>query len=72
MKLRIFRCKFVSINTRQLKKIFYILAIMTLALAGCPTPKTLPDVPRVEYKSFILEKKINALEPGDPDRDPDV
>jgi hypothetical protein len=37
------------------------MIIATLALAGCPTPKTLPDVPRVEYKSFILEKKINAL-----------
>ncbi len=37
------------------------MVIVTLALAGCPTPKTLPDVPRVEYKSFILEKKINAL-----------
>ena len=37
------------------------MIVGTLALAGCPTPKTLPDVPRVEYKSFILEEKINAL-----------
>jgi hypothetical protein len=44
-----------------LRRILYIVVIMTLALAGCPTPRTLPDVPRVEFKSFILEKKINAL-----------
>jgi hypothetical protein len=44
-----------------LKKIIYIAAFMTLALTGCPTPKTLPDVPRVEFKSFILDYKINAL-----------
>ena len=37
------------------------MAVVALALAGCPTPKTLPDVPRIEFKSFILEKKINAL-----------
>ena len=37
------------------------MVIGTLALTGCPTPKTLPDVPRVEYKSFILEPKINVL-----------
>jgi hypothetical protein len=44
-----------------LRRILYIVVIMTLALAGCPTPRTLPDVPRVEFKSFILEMKINAL-----------
>jgi hypothetical protein len=44
-----------------LKRILYILLIATLALAGCPAPKTLPDVPRVEFKNFILEKKINVL-----------
>jgi len=37
------------------------MIFVALALTGCPTPKTLPDIPRVEYKSFILEKKINAL-----------
>jgi hypothetical protein len=37
------------------------MVIMTLVLWGCPVPKTLPDVPRVEFKSFILDYKINAL-----------
>jgi len=37
------------------------MIFVALALTACPTPKTLPDIPRVEYKSFILEKKINAL-----------
>ena len=37
------------------------MVIMALALSGCPVPKTLPDVPRVEFKSFILDYKINAL-----------
>ncbi len=44
-----------------MKRILYTIIIATLALAGCPTPKTLPDIPKVEYKGFILEKKINAL-----------
>ncbi len=32
-----------------------------MVLTGCPTPKVLPDVPRVEYQSFILTEKYNAL-----------
>jgi hypothetical protein len=44
-----------------MKRIIYIVALGALILAGCPTPKTLPDTPRIEFKSFILEKKINAL-----------
>ena len=44
-----------------MKRIIYIVALAALALAGCPTPKTLPDEPRIAYKSFILEKKMNAL-----------
>jgi hypothetical protein len=61
MKEKLIRCKFVSKEIRQLRRIIYIMVIMSLALAGCPTPKTLPDVPRVEFKSFILDYKINAL-----------
>ncbi len=57
----IFRCKFVNIKKRYLRRILYIMVFAALVLAGCPTPKTLPDVPRIEFKSFILEKKINAL-----------
>ena len=44
-----------------MKRLLYIIIFATLALAGCPTPKTLPDTPRIEFKSFILEKKFNAL-----------
>ncbi|MFC2115339.1 hypothetical protein ACFLTU_02625 [Bacteroidota bacterium] len=32
-----------------------------LVLTGCPTPKVLPDVPRVEYQSFILSEKTSDL-----------
>ena len=35
--------------------------MVTLVLMGCPTPKILPDVPKIEFKSFILEIKMNAL-----------
>jgi len=44
-----------------LRKISYTIIIVTLVLVGCPRPRTLPDIPRIEYKGFILEKKINAL-----------
>ena len=32
-----------------------------ILLCGCPAPKVLPDVPRIEFKSFILEERSNAL-----------
>jgi hypothetical protein len=35
----------------KLRRILYIAIVATLALAGCPAPRTLPDVPRVEFKS---------------------
>lgn len=44
-----------------MRRLLYTIIFATLALAGCPTPKTLPDTPKIEYKSFILEKKFNAL-----------
>jgi hypothetical protein len=61
MKTMIFRCKFVSIKNRNVRRTIYIIMIATLAMTGCPRPRTLPDVPKVEFKSFILEKKMNAL-----------
>ena len=30
-------------------------------LTGCPAPKVLPDIPSVEFVSFLLELKTNAL-----------
>jgi hypothetical protein len=30
-------------------------------LAGCPAPRVLPDIPRVEFKSFTLDEKTNPL-----------
>ncbi len=44
-----------------MKKLFRILIPISLLLTGCPVPTTLPDVPRVEYQSFILDEKENAL-----------
>jgi hypothetical protein len=44
-----------------MKRAAYILVFLTLLLTGCPTPKVLPDIPRVEFQSFILEEKANAL-----------
>lgn len=32
-----------------------------MLLAGCPTPKVLPDIPRVEFRSFVLDMKIDNL-----------
>jgi len=44
-----------------MKKFAYILISISLMLTGCPTPKVLPDVPRVEFMSFILSEKSNPL-----------
>ena len=44
-----------------MKKIVYILIPAAILLAGCPTPKVLPDIPRVEFRSFVLEEKPNPL-----------
>lgn len=37
------------------------MIISAVVLTGCPTPKILPDVPRVEYLSFILSEKTGDL-----------
>ena len=37
------------------------MAALSLVLSGCPTPKVLPDEPRIEFTSFILGKKPNEL-----------
>jgi len=44
-----------------MRKPAYILILLSVMLSGCPTPKVLPDVPRVEFQSFILEEKSNPL-----------
>jgi hypothetical protein len=44
-----------------MRRISFIVIFATILLAGCPLPTTLPDVPRVEYKSFLLTEKVNAL-----------
>ncbi len=48
----------------DMKRLALIMIPATLLLAGCPTPSVLPDIPRVEYKSFILTEKPNDLVPN--------
>jgi hypothetical protein len=43
------------------KKIAFILIPVTMLLAGCPTPKVLPDIPKVEFRSFVLGEEPNDL-----------
>jgi hypothetical protein len=42
-------------------KTTYILFFLLIALAACDPPQVLPDVPKVSYKSFILEERSNPL-----------
>jgi hypothetical protein len=44
-----------------MKKMAFILIPAAMLLAGCPTPKVLPDIPNVEFRSFVLDQKTNAL-----------
>jgi len=44
-----------------MKRTGIILIFALILLCGCPTPKVLPDIPVVEFKSFILEERSNAL-----------
>lgn len=44
-----------------MKKVPFIFVLATGLLAGCPAPKVLPDVPRVEFQSFILSEEPNPL-----------
>jgi len=37
------------------------VVIASLLLTGCPTPRVLPDIPKITFKSFILEEKVNPL-----------
>jgi hypothetical protein len=52
------RCIFV---VHCMKKLTYIMIAGMMVLSGCPVPEVLPDVPRVEFKSFILTEKSNPL-----------
>ena len=44
-----------------MKYISCILILSSILLTGCPVPSTLPEVPSVEYQSFILSEKSNPL-----------
>lgn len=44
-----------------MRKTVLILIIASGILSGCPAPKVLPDTPSVEFMSFFLEEKPNAL-----------
>ena len=44
-----------------MKKISFILVLAAVLFTGCPAPSVLPDVPRVEFISFMLEEKPNPL-----------
>ena len=44
-----------------MKRVLIISLPAVFLLTGCPAPRVLPDVPRVEFRSFILELKPNAL-----------
>lgn len=37
------------------------MTVLSLVLSGCPAPRVLPDEPRIEFTSFIMEKKPNVL-----------
>ena len=37
------------------------MILLVLLLGTCTTPKVLPDIPSVEYRSFILEERLNPL-----------
>ena len=55
------RCNFVIQHFEDLKRIIYILPALFVILTACPTPQVLPDEPRIQFKSFILEKGPDAL-----------
>lgn len=44
-----------------MKRNVYISIILALLLAGCTPPRVLPDVPFVEFQSFLLAEKSNPL-----------
>ncbi len=44
-----------------MRRLAFIAITAALLLTACPAPIVLPDIPRVEYKSFTLEEKPNDL-----------
>ena len=44
-----------------MKKILFITIPIVFILSGCPKPQVLPDTPEIEFTSFILDKKTDAL-----------
>jgi hypothetical protein len=51
----------LSFVAEGMKRVLIISLPAVFLLTGCPAPRVLPDVPRVEFRSFILELKPNAL-----------
>ena len=48
-------------KTREVKRILYIFAALSVILTGCPAPRVLPDEPVIEFTSFILDEKTDEL-----------
>ena len=44
-----------------MKNLAFILILGVVLLTACPTPAVLPDIPSVQFKSFILSEKPNPL-----------
>ena len=44
-----------------MKKTLCIFAALAVLLTGCPAPRVLPDEPKIEFTSFILDEKTDAL-----------
>jgi hypothetical protein len=44
-----------------MKRFAYIIVLSLVLLTGCPAPKVLPDIPMVEFQSFLLMEKSNPL-----------
>lgn len=44
-----------------MKRILYIFAVLAVLLTGCPVPRVLPDTPKIEFTSIILDEKTDDL-----------
>lgn len=44
-----------------MKRLAYISIFTAILTTGCPAPRVLPDIPMVEFQSFVLSEKSNPL-----------
>ncbi len=60
---RFFRCNFAQNTKWSMKKIvrYMIIIILSLLLPACPKFEVLPEIPEVEFQSFILSIQTNDL-----------